>query len=104
MDERMVLNLISTIQLISNNLDIAPHTWRDQLQAVRGTTSSLVFQDTIPDVNRKRWQLPLVQVFQRVAFADADHGFVQDVADWCLRQSLHLLSIYPNDVDLLACK
>lgn len=100
----MVQNLMSTVDLLNKTLDTAPHSWRDQLQAIRSTTTSLNLLDTIPDEARRRWQLPLISVFQRVAFADADNGVVQDIADWCLRQSLVLLQVYPEDAEISACK
>ncbi|KAF2739116.1 hypothetical protein EJ04DRAFT_427519 [Polyplosphaeria fusca] len=102
MDDQAISNLVSTVDLISTTLDSAPHSWRDQLQAIRNITASLEILDATPDENRKRWQLPLITVFQRVAFADADNGGVPDIANWCLRQALTLLQIYPMDVDLLA--
>jgi hypothetical protein len=102
-DASAVQSLMSAVESISTNLDIRPESWREQLQAIRNTTSSLELRDTIPDTVRKRWQLPLVSVFQRVAYADADNGSVTDVAAWCLRQSLTLLHLYPEDPDILAC-
>ncbi|KAF2105380.1 hypothetical protein BDV96DRAFT_509438 [Lophiotrema nucula] len=102
MDESTVSTLVATVQLISTTLDSNPHGWRDQLHVIRGITASLEILDTAPDDARKRWQLPLVTVFQRVAFVDADNGGVPDIADWCLRQSLALLHLYPDDVDILA--
>jgi hypothetical protein len=59
--------------------------------------------DTVPNEAAKQWQLPLISVFQRVAFGDVDNGAVQDVADWCLRQALILMRLYPQDVEVLAC-
>lgn len=103
MDQNAVNSLTSAVQLISANLDSRPESWREQLQAIRSTIKSLEILDGTPEEARKRWQLPLVSVFQRVAFADADNGPVQDVADWCLRQALTLLHLYPQDVDILAC-
>lgn len=97
-------NPMSTVELISTNLDLRPDSWREQLQAVRSTTGFLEIVDTVPDAARKSWQLPLIRVFQRVAFGDADNGAVQDVADWCLRQTLTLLHVYPEDVEILACE
>ncbi|CAO2656589.1 Nn.00g053920.m01.CDS01 [Neocucurbitaria sp. VM-36] len=102
MDERVIETLMSTVTLISNNLDIAPHSWRDQLQAIRSTTTSLELTETVPNEARRRWQLSLISVFQRVAFADADNGVIQDVADWCLRQALVMLQVYPEDPVILA--
>jgi hypothetical protein len=103
MDQNAVNSLMSTVNLISTNLNTRPESWREQLQAIRSTTMSLEILDGTPEEARKRWQLPLISVFQRVAFADADNGLVQDVADWCLRQALTLLHLYPQDVDILAC-
>ncbi|KAH7372264.1 hypothetical protein BKA66DRAFT_572386 [Pyrenochaeta sp. MPI-SDFR-AT-0127] len=100
MNDQMVHNLMSTVDLVNATLDAAPHSWQDQLQAIRSTTTSLDLLDTSPNEARRRWQLPLISVFQRVAFADADNGFVQDVADWCLRQGLVLLQVYPEDADI----
>jgi hypothetical protein len=103
MDDNSVRKLMSTVQLISTNLDIRPESWREQVQAIRNTTMSLEILDTVPDLTQKRWQLPLVSVFQRVAYGDADNGPVQDMADWCLRQALTLLRLYPEDAEVLAC-
>jgi hypothetical protein len=102
MDDTAVLNLMSVVGLMSNNLDTRPESWREQLQAVRSTTALLEILDTVPDQARKQWQLHLISVFQRVAFGDADNGAVQDVADWCLRQALTLLHLYPNNFEVLA--
>lgn len=102
MDDTAVRELMSIVGLISHNLDIRPETWREQLQAVRSTTTTLEILDTTPNQARKQWQLPLISVFQRVAFGDADNGPIQDVADWCLRQALRLLNLYPSDIELIA--
>ncbi|KAF2270382.1 hypothetical protein CC78DRAFT_573656 [Lojkania enalia] len=101
MDEHMINSLMSTVDLISSTLDAAPHSWRDQLHIIRNITASLDITDSTPDEARKRWQFPLINVFQRVAFADADNGGVGDIADWCLRQALALLQLYPDDVGIL---
>lgn len=102
MDEQTIASLISTADLISATLDTNPGAWRDRLQIIRDITASLEILDNVPDQTRKQWQLPLVTAFQRVAFADADSGGVPDIANWCLRQELTLLSLYPDDVDLIA--
>jgi hypothetical protein len=104
MDEHMVRTLMSTVELIASTLDTAPDSWRDQIQAIRNITAVLELTDKTPYEPRKQWQLPLISVFQRVAYIDADNGGVIDIANWCLRQALTLLQIYPEDVDLLACK
>jgi len=104
MDDEAVRSLMSTVQLISANLDARPESWREQVQAIRNTTNSLEIRDGNPEEARKQWQLPLISVFQRVAFADADNGAVHDLADWCLRQALTLLHLYPTDVEILACR
>ncbi|KAF1936210.1 hypothetical protein EJ02DRAFT_359621 [Clathrospora elynae] len=98
----MIQTLMATVELVDTNLNIAPGSWRDQLQTIRNATSSLDLLDTIPNEARKRWQLPLITVFQRVAFSDADNGAIQDIADWCLRQALTLLQVYPEDFDLMS--
>jgi hypothetical protein len=104
MDERMISTLESTVELIASTLDTAPDSWRDQIHVIRNITTSLEFMDSYPDNARKHWQLPLISVFQRVAYTDADNGGVLDIANWCLRQTLTLLQVYPEDVDLLARK
>jgi hypothetical protein len=104
MDDNAVRNLMYSINLIATNLNTRPESWREQLQAVRYTTSSHEFTDTVPSESRKQWQVPMVDVFQRVAFADADNGAIQDVADWCLRQLLTLYRLYPQDVTILRCE
>jgi hypothetical protein len=110
--------LISTVGLIAATLDVAPDSWTDHLQAVRNITGSLDLSDTVPDRVRRHWQVPLITVFQRVAFGDPDNGGVLDVSNCkrprqhrfpclltcsagCLRQALTLLQIYPEDIDLL---
>jgi hypothetical protein len=103
MDDTAILNLMSIVALIARNLDIRPDSWREQLPSVRYTTATLEILDTVPNQARKQWQLPLVSVFQRVAFGDADNGPVQDVADWCLRQGLKLMNLYPTDAEIMAC-
>ncbi|OAL07250.1 hypothetical protein IQ06DRAFT_288991 [Phaeosphaeriaceae sp. SRC1lsM3a] len=95
---------MSTVGIISTNLDIRPDSWRDQLPFVRYTTSTFEISDTVPSSARRQWQLTLITVFQRVAFGDADSGPVQDVADWCLRQGLRLLNLYPEDIEILSCE
>ncbi|KAF2662994.1 hypothetical protein K491DRAFT_700118 [Lophiostoma macrostomum CBS 122681] len=101
MNEHLVITLQSTVDLIASTLDTNPSAWRDHLQPIRDITASLEFLDTAPDDSRKQWQLPLIRVFQRVSFTDADNGGVPDIADWCLRQSLTLLQLYPEDFGLL---
>jgi hypothetical protein len=106
MDQDTIATLMSTVELIAATLDVAQDNWRGHLPSVRNITATLDFNDTIPDETRKVWQLPLITVFQRVAYADADKGGngIIDIADWCLRQSLTLLQIYPEHVTLLARK
>lgn len=104
MDEHMIRTLMSTVDLIATTLQVNPDSWRDQVQAIRNITTSLEILDLTPDEARKAWQLPLIRVFQRVAYADADNGGVSDIGNWCLRQALTLLQLYPSDVNLLTCK
>ncbi|KAH6848728.1 hypothetical protein B0T12DRAFT_194918 [Alternaria alternata] len=101
MDDSMIQRLMETVQLINTNLDTSPASWRDQLPAIRNTIVSFEITDSVPEEERRNWQLPLISVFQRVAFADADNGVIQDLADWCLRQLVTLLQIYPDNVDIL---
>lgn len=100
----MIQRLMETVQLINTNLDTSPASWRDQLPAIRNTIVSFEITDSVPEEERRNWQLPLISVFQRVAFADADNGVIQDLADWCLRQLVTLLQIYPDNVDILTRK
>ncbi|EDU50980.1 hypothetical protein A1F94_007216 [Pyrenophora tritici-repentis] len=104
MDIQMTQTLMATVELMNTTLDTAPDSWRDHLQAIRTTTDDFELADTTPDEERRRWQIPLISVFQRVAFADADNGPIPDIADWCLRQLLTLLHVYPSDVEILDCK
>jgi hypothetical protein len=104
MDNAKVRRLMSTVDLIAATLDANPDSWRDQLQAIRNITQSLELLDLQPDESRKQWQLPLIEVFQQVAYADADNGGVPDIGNWCLRQAVTLLQVYPGDVDLLTSK
>lgn len=104
MDSDGVESLMLTVNSINASLDVSPISWRDHLQTIRSITVSLDFRDPSPDEARKRWQLPLIWILQRVAFADADNGCVQDIADWCLRQSLVLIQLYPTDANILECK
>ncbi|KAI1515786.1 hypothetical protein PtrSN002B_009298 [Pyrenophora tritici-repentis] len=101
MDIQMTQTLMATVELMNTTLDTAPDSWRDHLQAIRTTTDDFELADTTPDEERRRWQIPLISVFQRVAFADADNGPIPDIADWCLRQLLTLLHVYPSDVEIL---
>ncbi|EUC27699.1 hypothetical protein COCCADRAFT_41632 [Bipolaris zeicola 26-R-13] len=101
MDSQMLHMLMATVELVNTNLDTTPASWRDQLPAIRNITISFEISDTTPEQSRKCWQMPLVTVVQRVAFADADNGPIPDIADWCLRQLLKLLALYPQDPDIL---
>lgn len=98
----MLHMLMATVELVNANLDTAPNSWRDQLPAIRNITTSFEISDTAPEQSRRCWQIPLITVVQRVAFADADNGPIPDIADWCLRQLLTLLALYPQDPDILA--
>jgi hypothetical protein len=104
MDEERINTLLSTLDVIRATLDVSPTSWRDQLQAVRDITASLELVDTTANETQKHWQLPLITIFQRLAFTDADNGGAPDIANWCLRQAVTLLQLYPNDVSLLTCK
>ena len=95
---------MSTVDNITTALDNNNDSWRDHLYAVRNVTGVLDFSEASPDEDRRGWQLPLINVFQRVAFADADSGGVLDIANWCLKQAVTLLQLHSNDVDLLICK
>jgi hypothetical protein len=104
MDSNTIHHLMATVELIANNLDLEPESWREHLQTVRSVIASFEILDTAPNEARAQWQLRLITVFRRVAFGDADNGAVQDVADWCLRQELILLHLYPQDVEVLTCR
>lgn len=104
MNDQTIQMLMNAVELINSNLDTAPDSWRDQLQAVRRITATLELTDKTPDDVHRRWQVSFVSVAQRVAFADADNGSITDLSDWCLRQWLALLTLYPNDVEILSCK
>ncbi|KAF1969198.1 hypothetical protein BU23DRAFT_244606 [Bimuria novae-zelandiae CBS 107.79] len=101
MDEDTVRTLFLTVECMNKSLGRADDSWRDHLEAIRNITSILEFNDTISDQDRRQWQLPLMTVFQRVAYADADSGGVPDIANWCLKQAVTLLQVYPEDVELL---
>lgn len=103
MDESSVASLRTLATEIATALELNPTSWRDHLQAIRGVTASLDILDAAPDPANREWQLPLLQVFQRVAFADADNGGVPDIANWVLRQALALLQVSSDDVELLFC-
>ncbi|KAI4957796.1 hypothetical protein J4E86_004935 [Alternaria arbusti] len=81
MDNSMIERLLTTVDLINTNLDTSPDSWQDQLPAIQNITASFEINDTVPDEARRHWQVPLISVFQRVAFVDADHGAVKDLAD-----------------------
>ncbi|KAJ6282356.1 hypothetical protein J3E71DRAFT_341575 [Bipolaris maydis] len=102
MDSQMLHMLTATVELVNANLDTEPNSWRHQLPAIRNITNSFEISDTAPEQSRRYWQMPLVTVVQRVALADADNGPVSDIADWCLRQLLTLLALYPQDPEILA--
>lgn len=104
MDPQTLHTLMTTVQSVEASLDTAPDSWPQHLEAIRSITAVFEITDTRPDDARRRWQLPLIRLAQRVAFADADHGPTTDMADWCLRQLLTLLPVYPNNVEILACK
>ena len=92
---------MSTAKTINSTLDIAPDSWKDHLQTIRDIIAGLECSDANPDEARMLWQLPLITVFQRVAYSDADSGGVSDIANWCLKQAVTLLQVYPEDIDLL---
>lgn len=95
---------MSTAEHITTALDANHESWRDHLQAVRHITAVLEFTDTNSNETRRVWQTTLITVFQRVAYADADSGGVSDISDWCLKQAVTLLPLYPENVDLLTRK
>lgn len=88
---------MSTVGLIASTLDVAPDSWRDHLQPVRNITATLDFSDSTPDEGRKRWQVPLIGVFQQVAFADADHGGILDISN-CKRYYREIFPSLSNGV------
>ncbi|KAF1999383.1 hypothetical protein P154DRAFT_546361 [Amniculicola lignicola CBS 123094] len=101
MDEGMLSDLMAMVAMINTALDASSESWRDQLHAARSITAFLELFDTTPNDERRKWQLSVIDTFQRLAYADADSGGVQDIGNWCLRQSLSLLQTYPENVDLL---
>ena len=100
-DEDAVGTLMATVQLITTALDANPEDWRNHLQDIRNVTAVLEFTDIHPNETRRVWQTTLITTFQRVAYADADSGGVLDISDWCLKQAVTLLSLYPENVELL---
>jgi hypothetical protein len=103
-EDNVVKAFMSTVQLIAASLDTAHDRWRDHLQSIRDITAVLEFSDTHANESRMHWQLPLVTVFQRVAYAEPDSGGVSDIANWCLKQAVTLNEIYPDNIELLTRK
>lgn len=98
------ITLMAIAEPIAATLETAPDSWTQYLQTIRNVTASLEFSDTRPDESRRQWQLPLLTVFQRVAYADADAGGIPDIGNWCMKQEATLLQVYPEDVELLIRK
>ena len=69
-------------------------TARDVMQVIDNTT----FMARAGRVGEQVW---LVEGLQRLAYHDVDTGGVRDIADWCLRQWLRLLTNHPANVETL---
>lgn len=104
MDANSIETIMATVESIAMKLDMAHDSWGDHLQAVRQITAVLEFSDKSPAPFHKEWQIRILVVFQRVAYADADSGGIPDIGDWCLKQAVTLLQVYPEDIELLTCK
>ncbi|OCK75798.1 hypothetical protein K432DRAFT_396965 [Lepidopterella palustris CBS 459.81] len=101
MERESIGALMTTIAQISSMLDTNPNDWREHLPSARHVTASLDFVNYPAGPEEKQRQIQIIELFQRFAHIDVDSGGITDVSSWCLRQSLSLLQLYPEDVDLL---
>jgi hypothetical protein len=95
-----IQDLLATLREMESTLESSLDPWPAQLKKIR----NIITNDISPDGVNRDWQIAMLSTFQYVAFADADNGMVQDVADWCLRQALIFVQEFPQDVEFLACE
>ncbi|KAF2009854.1 hypothetical protein BU24DRAFT_66131 [Aaosphaeria arxii CBS 175.79] len=101
MDHHDIVDIDSNIELVNAMLDADPQSWRDHLRIIRTIIATTDMSSITPNQGRKASQIQMIRVCQRVAYADADNGGMLDIGNWCLRQALSLLSLYPNEVGVL---
>lgn len=70
--------------------------------------AAITFLNSIPFLNAQypyRHQIAIITELQNIAYHETDHGGVQDIAQWCLRAFLQLLSQgYDQSSEVLAGK
>ncbi|CAI6332134.1 unnamed protein product [Periconia digitata] len=104
MEQGTANSAMSKLELIRIALDTSPDGWKDHLESIRSMMASLDFSDASQGESQREWQLSVLTVFQRVVHVGIDNegSDVQDIMEWCLKQSLVLIHFYPEDVTLLA--
>ncbi|KAF2753183.1 hypothetical protein EJ05DRAFT_480546 [Pseudovirgaria hyperparasitica] len=75
--------------------------WESALPAARGCIASLDARLWMQSPVPLKDKIYTIEVLQSLAFADADSGGVDDIANWCLYQLMALLYHSPNDSAIL---
>ncbi|KAF2723312.1 hypothetical protein K431DRAFT_28228 [Polychaeton citri CBS 116435] len=99
-DQRIAVCKTSVSQ-IYEMLRRSPQQWRSFLTLARSVMGHIDTTTFMQQANRTAEQAWLVAGLQRLAYADADNGGVQDIAHWCSRQWLVIFHRDPNNVAAL---
>lgn len=91
------IQVTSIYQILQKN----PDDWQPFLATARQTmatidsTPSMIHRSNLSD------QLWLIEGLQRLAYHEADSGGIRNIADWCLRHWLKVLSSHSDNVEAL---
>ena len=70
--------------------------------AARTIISTLSGTTFMNDATRTRQQIFVIDVLQCLAYHDADHGPIRDIAQWCSSSWLHLVQHHPDSPEILS--
>ncbi|KAF2099342.1 hypothetical protein NA57DRAFT_74843 [Rhizodiscina lignyota] len=83
-------------------LQDANRDWQTNIERARQLMSVSDQTNLMDDRNALERQISVVETLQNLAFHDADAGGISDMADWCLRSWLRILSHHPQEVRVLS--
>ncbi|CAK4030799.1 Hypothetical predicted protein [Lecanosticta acicola] len=90
-EEQRIAVCKTSLDQVYTMLRTSPQHWRDYVNLARTIISHLESITFMQQENRTQEQVWMIAGLQRLAFADAESGAVNDIAAWCSRQWLVIL-------------
>lgn len=91
-EERTVLEVLQVLRNLRMENPTTQMEVHSRLSTARNMISFLNTSSFMAWPERYNDQIFIVSELQRIAYHDTDHGGVQDIAQWCVRTYLQLLS------------